>query len=128
MAEAVKLNLRVGEAKQEVRQAVFEAVQEVFEVDIKTAAVQMSPVRAPKGPHNPQGIPGGTNRRSIDTEVNQTEEGTEAAIFTQSGYGAYLELGTYKMAARPYIRPAFDQNIAKVAERVKEKLSEQKNG
>jgi HK97 gp10 family phage protein len=122
MPEAVKLTLRTGEAKAEVKQAVFETVQEVFEVDMKTAAVEMSPVRAPKGPHNPQGIPGGTNRRSIDTDVNQTEEGVEASIYTQSGYGGYLETGTRNMAARPYIGPAFDQNLAKIAEGVKEKL------
>jgi hypothetical protein len=28
------------------------------------------------------------------------------AMFTRSGYGLYLEMGTYKMAARPYMRPA----------------------
>lgn len=124
MREVVKLTLRTGEAKAEVKQAVFEATQELFEADIKSDAVRMSPVRAPKGPHNPRGIPGGTNRRSIDTDVNQTEEGVEASIYTQSGYGGYLEVGTRKMAARPYIGPAFDQNIAKLPERVKEKLGE----
>ena len=122
MPGAVKLNLRTGEAKAEVKQAVFEAVQEVFEIDMKTAAVQGSPVRAPKGPHNPQGIPGGTNRRSIDTDVEMSEQGVEASMYTQSGYGGYLEVGTRKMAARPYIRPAFDENVAKIPEKVKEKL------
>ena len=122
MPGAVKLNLRTGEAKVEVKQAVFDAVQEVFEIDMKTAAVQGSPVRAPKGPHNPQGIPGGTNRRSIDTDVEMSEQGVEASIYTQSGYGGYLEVGTRKMAARPYIRPAFDENVAKIPEKVKEKL------
>jgi HK97 gp10 family phage protein len=122
MPGAVKLNLRTGEAKAEVKQAVFDAVQEVFEIDMKTASVQGSPVRAPKGPHNPEGIPGGTNRRSIDTDVEMAEQGVEASIYTQSGYGGYLEVGTRKMAARPYIRPAFDENVGKIPEKVKEKL------
>ena len=33
-------------------------------------------------------------------------------VFTQSGYGAYLELGTYKMAARPYFATAFRETVA----------------
>ena len=47
----------------------------------------------------------GTNRRSIRWAAPR---GGERTIFTQSGYGAYLELGTKKMAARPYIRPALE--------------------
>ncbi len=30
-------------------------------------------------------------------------------IYTQSGYGGYLELGTAKMSAKPYIYPAFQR-------------------
>lgn len=36
----------------------------------------------------------------------------EFAIFTESGYGAYLELGTTRMAARPYFAPAFQQALS----------------
>lgn len=35
-------------------------------------------------------------------------------IYTQSGYGAYLELGTKRMAARPYIYPAFERAARQV--------------
>src|SRR4051812_35668671 len=84
-------------AKRMTQQAIFEAVQEVFEIDIKTAAKQNSPVKT------------GTNKRSIDTEVTQTSKGVQAELFTQSGYGGYLEIGTSKMKARPYLIPAFDK-------------------
>jgi hypothetical protein len=33
------------------------------------------------------------------------------SIYTQSGYGGYLELGTAKMDARPYIYPAFQRSV-----------------
>jgi HK97 gp10 family phage protein len=83
--------------KGQIAEAIFESVQEVFEIDIKGEAVEGSPVRR------------GTNRRSIDTEVVMTPQGIKATLFTQSGYGGYLELGTSKMEARPYLFPAFNK-------------------
>lgn len=50
-------------------------------------------------------VGGGNNRDSIDYTAN----GLNGEIFTQSGYGGWLEVGTSKMAARPYFRPAFEQ-------------------
>jgi HK97 gp10 family phage protein len=47
----------------------------------------------------------GHNRDSINFEM--TGE-TKARVFTESGYGGWLEIGTTKMAARPYFRPAFE--------------------
>ncbi len=47
----------------------------------------------------------GTNRRSIDWDAPSP---MTRRIFTQSGYGIFLEWGTKKMAARPYMKPAFD--------------------
>jgi hypothetical protein len=35
--------------------------------------------------------------------------------YTESGYGAYLELGTSRMAARPYFAPAFRIAAAELA-------------
>ena len=46
----------------------------------------------------------GHNRDSIDF----TAKGLHAEVFTESGYGGFLEVGTSRMAARPYFRPAFD--------------------
>lgn len=39
------------------------------------------------------------------------------AVRTESGYGGYLDLGTAKMAARPYMRPAFDAARREVLKR-----------
>jgi hypothetical protein len=35
-------------------------------------------------------------------------------IYTQSGYGAYIELGTQSMLARPYIAPAFNEALERI--------------
>lgn len=37
-----------------------------------------------------------------------------ARVYTQSGYGGYLELGTARMKARPYIFPAFNQQASRL--------------
>jgi len=61
----------------------------------------------------------GNNRRSISwgtvAEVRRRDEsgttipgGVTHAVWTESGYGGFLETGTRKMAARPYIRPALE--------------------
>lgn len=66
-------------------------VQRICEI-MRTKAKADSPYRT------------GNNRDSIDMQVN----GQEGMVYTESGYGGYLEIGTSQMPARPYIRPAFD--------------------
>ena len=46
----------------------------------------------------------GNNRDSIAFEE---DPGLTFRVFTAAGYGAYLELGTRRMPARPYFAPAF---------------------
>ena len=55
----------------------------------------------------------GHNKRSIT--FDETIAGLSAKgiafgfrVFTESGYGAFLELGTARRPATPYFRPAFD--------------------
>jgi HK97 gp10 family phage protein len=107
-----RLTLRTEEVKEQVKQATLAAVTTVFELDIKPRAVEGSPVIT------------GTNRRSIDTEVTQQPEGVKAELFTQSGYGGYIEVGTSKMKAQPYLWPAFQEGITAIGERVKEELGD----
>ena len=129
----IELKLKLGQAKQQVRQIAFEQLQETFEIDIKTQAVENSPVTAEgilrnqllEAQHKLGGRPvggTGTNRRSIDTEVVEGGRGPEAKIFSQSGYGGYLEVGTSKMSAQPYVYPAFQQHVPKVASGIKAKV------
>ena len=86
-------------------QQIKNALRKGFEIGaiaVHADAVELAPGRP--------GTSTGNNARSIDSEV--TEEGGRivAEVFTQSGYGGYLEIGTVKMPARPYLKPAFDKN------------------
>src|SRR5579862_1364030 len=126
------LNLRPN-VKLDTRAAILSATQDLFEEEIVPAAKDLSPVTeegyqrnlALEAEHKLGGrraMGAGTNRRSIDSEVTDTDDGPQAQLFTQSGYGCYLEVGTSKMRAQPYLYPAFEEHIGKLPERVKEKL------
>jgi HK97 gp10 family phage protein len=101
------------------RQVIRDAVVSVFETQIVPEAKRLSPVTPEGLAHNlelhrkrPGGT--GTNRRSIDAEFEFTERGPKATMFTSSGYGGYLEVGTARMKAQPYMWPAlktFAKNI-----------------
>lgn len=120
----ITINLRTGEAKARISDAVFEATRDVFELDIKARAKELSPVsdanpQIGDGKYRPTGL----NRNSIDTEVTRDGEEVKAVLYTQSGYGGYLEVGTSKMEARPYMHPAAEEFIKTIPVRTKEKLS-----
>jgi mRNA-degrading endonuclease RelE of RelBE toxin-antitoxin system len=54
----------------------------------------------------------GTNRASINFEkLGMDGNIMKFRLFTTSNYGAWLELGTARMAARPYILPAFREAL-----------------
>jgi HK97 gp10 family phage protein len=56
----------------------------------------------------------GNLRASIKTEVAELE----AAVGTNVNYAEYVELGTNKMAAQPYLYPALASNKQKILEDV----------
>lgn len=54
----------------------------------------------------------GTNKRSI----MQDAHGSGRKVFSTSGYGGYLEVGTSRMPARPYIRPALEAVAVRIGQ------------
>ena len=117
----------------QISDSIAQSVEQVFEEDIKPMAQELSPVEW------------GTNRRSITTQTERiATEIIKAEIFTQSGYGGYLELGhrvtigprgagfievgddgeDRVVQGRPYIYPAFMANQQKLLDTVKAGLAE----
>ena len=127
MSVDVKLNLKVDKATKEVIDASKMAMRDTT-VEVTHDSVQLSPWLT------------GNNRRSITGEVSgmggvasggegRTERMVddskiEGAVHSTSGYGGFLETGTSKMAARPYIKPSLDKNFTehKFGEKVKRYL------
>ena len=125
----VDMNVDTNAAADKVRKATEEGLKDIV-VDIAADAIKGSPVLT------------GHNRRSIAykigskvTALGVSREGEpdfinwqpnlnelEAAIYSTSGYGGYLETGTAKMPARPYFKPALDKNIKNLSARIKAHL------
>lgn len=102
-------------------------------LDAETAAKRETPVRGAYRSFVPGTSPvGGTLRRSVHSVVyldggmtfSHVEEGgisseiTPAAgisgfVGTNTGYGAFVELGTRKMTARPFLAPGLDEAVAR---------------
>lgn len=101
----IRTNLKTKEAGKKIEGIVEKAVKEVV-VDVASDSVKGSPVDT------------GHNRRSIDYNV----KGLEGAVYSTSGYGGFLETGTSKMAARPYMKPALDKNIGKLGKYIEGKI------
>ena len=99
----MKLNVRVQmtlnrEAGEQIRRAVEAGLRDTV-VAITRQTKQSPPVGSPRLT--------GNNARSIDFDV----KGLTGRVFSTSGYGGFLEVGTARMPARPYFKPALDMNI-----------------
>ena len=113
------LDLHTAEALYFVNEALFEATQEIVGFDTVAAAKELAPV-LPKPTKDR--LPGEL-RDSIDGRVRRDKKGVRARITTHCGYGGFVELGTKNMGAEPYIYPAFEQNISRLPDAVREALS-----
>ena len=122
-------NLKIKEVLDAVEKAATEGLKDSL-VDITNDVIKLSPKVT------------GHNRRSIayklGTKVTRRGsprgnekpfekgepdiKGLEAAVYSTSGYGGYLETGTVKMGARPYFKPALDKNIKNLPKNIKTHL------
>lgn len=58
-----------------------------------------------------KGYSTGTTKRSIHLEI--TDGGMTAEVGPETGYSIYVEFGTRKMEAQPFVRPALDAQAPK---------------
>jgi hypothetical protein len=132
MSSNAEATVRINHAgRAEMHAAIAAAVTEVAAQDIWPEAVRASRVKT------------GHNRRSIGVEVKAFGEttfegsgngeltagvaqtapdGVSFAIYTQSGYGGWLETGTRYMTGIPYIYPAVQKYLGGIAAAIRRRL------
>ncbi len=88
-----------------VNNAAKAGIRDVMDDVVLPAAQEMSP----RGATEREGEV--HNADSLSTMTRQRGSKIYAYIRSNSGHGGYLEKGTAKMAATPYMQPAFEQSI-----------------
>lgn len=101
LQKKLKKNVNMEAVKKKVRQHGGQ---------LQEKAMRNAPVGTPESTGIP-GYVGGTLKRSIGLEI--TDGGMSAEVEPKADYGAYVELGTRKMEAQPYLKPAFDEQKEK---------------
>ena len=126
---SVKLNLKTKEARIKVEGATRLGLRDTI-VAIAGDAIRMSPKKT------------GHNSRSIAAEVSGMgvvenggegsaermvdDDKLEAATYSTSGYGGYLETGTRRSRAFSYFKPALDMHIKELIPNIKKRLESAK--
>ena len=116
------LNLHTAEAFYFVNEALFQATQEIIGFDTVAAARELAPVlKEATKERDP-----GELRDSIDGKISRIssgkKSGVRATVFTHCGYGGWVELGTVKTKKEPFIWPAFEANIQRLPEAIRDNL------
>lgn len=76
-------------------------------LQVHRAAVRLCPVGTPESTGK-KGYAGGRLRSSLTWELATDADGLMAVVGTDVEYAPYVELGTSKMAAQPYLLPALE--------------------
>lgn len=85
---------------------------EEVEAEAKARCPVSTEATRPGGPH-------GELRASINTQI----EGLSGTVGTNKEYAMYVEFGTCKMAAQPYLVPSLAEKAPEVIRIVKEEIS-----
>ena len=87
----------LGNINDEIKERISEVVEDVTE-SVCDEAKKIVPVAK---------VNGGTLKNSIDTMY--TTDGLIGYVYTNIHYATYVEKGTYKMEARPYMEQAYEK-------------------
>lgn len=91
-------------------------------------AVRYNPKRTVdvSAPGNPPNSDRGTLAQSVSFDIDTGR--LEATVGTNLKYGAYLEMGTAKMEARPWLFPAFEAHRAEIKSNVSRAIQDALKG
>jgi HK97 gp10 family phage protein len=106
VSDSYRLDLAIPQAQQECYDAIYAA--EAAALDATVAEAQSL---CPKLT--------GRNAESIQKRLRRVVGGTKGTVFTESGYGGYIERGTRHTPAHPYIFPAAQHNLPDIPNRAR---------
>lgn len=64
----------------------------------------------------------GRLKESIKADITKTGKKATLRLYSTVDYAPYVEYGTSKMAARPFLKPAFNQNKNKVVRKIRNNI------
>lgn len=76
-------------------------------IQVHNAASRLVPVGTPESTGK-KGYRGGALKASLNFQLGQDGQGLMAMVGANTDYAAFVELGTSKMAAKPYLLPALE--------------------
>ena len=115
----------ITKAAEEGARPAAQAGAEVFYQEVKQRVpMSAKPHKSGKKTYNP-----GTLRRAVYQAFAERESGDGKAMYriswnkTHAFYGRFIEFGTSKMAAKPFLRPAYDAARARALQAVQERMA-----
>ena len=123
---AAKLDIITKAAEQGVRPAA-QAGAQVFYEEVKQRVPVSAKAHSTKG--KKQTFTPGTLRKAIYQAFADKESGDGKASYriswnkSHAFYGRFVEFGTSRMAAKPFLRPAYDAARAKALRAVQERMA-----
>ena len=100
----IKMNINISEALAGIEDA-SEIIPELSTA-VRDTAFKIEGTAKRKAP-----VDTGRLRGSITTDLDLGGINPSAEIGTNVEYAEYVEYGTYKMAAKPFLNPAYDRHI-----------------
>lgn len=123
---SAKLESITKAAEKATRPAAQAGAQVFYDEVQQRVPVSAKPHKSGKKTYNP-----GTLRKAIYQAFADKESGDGKAMYrvswnkTHAFYGRFVEFGTSKMAAKPFLRPAYDAARAKALQAVKARMNEE---
>jgi len=121
---AAKLDNITQAAEKAVRPAAQSGAQVFYDEVKQRVPMSAKPHKSGKKTYNP-----GTLRRAVYQAFAERESGDGRAMYrvswnkTHAFYGRFVEFGNSKMAAKPFLRPAYDAARARALKAVQERMA-----
>lgn len=128
-----ELGERMKGLKEDVNTRIARAATAAGAVVIRNAAQQKVPVDTGNLKKNiivkrlPKGESSLTSEHIVTVRQGKLTKKQKDKGLQDAYYGKFVEYGTAKMPARPYMRPAFDQNKEKAVQAIKDRIEKRLN-